>query len=149
MQRITATLLILVTVSMKKIVPAIIPFLILLMCGCSDNAVKEDTKEQIEQSGTIERYKLYPTQNMWTFVKLDTRTGKMWLVQYSVKGDDERFEYVLNPDKLVTSEQKVNGRFELYETKNMYNFILLDRLDGDTWQVQWSFEKENRFVVPI
>lgn len=24
------------------------------------------------------RFKLYPTNNMWTFLKLDTRNGKIW-----------------------------------------------------------------------
>lgn len=43
----------------------------------------------IVASNTIseENYKLYPTDNMWTFLKLDTRTGKIWQVQYSVNSD--------------------------------------------------------------
>ena len=41
------------------------------------------------------------------------------------------------------------GRFELYSTQNIYNFILLDRIDGKVWQVQWPFDEENRAVVPI
>ena len=28
-------------------------------------------------------------------------------------------------------------------------FILLDRIDGKVWQVQWSFDEENRTVVPV
>ena len=42
------------------------------------------------------QYKLFPTQNMWTFLKLDTMTGKIWQVQYSTKGPEYRFETVLN-----------------------------------------------------
>ena len=34
----------------------------------------------------IDRYKLYPTQNTWTFLELDTQTGRVWQVQYSVQG---------------------------------------------------------------
>ena len=26
-------------------------------------------------------YRLFPTQNMWTFIKLNTRNGQMWQVQ--------------------------------------------------------------------
>ena len=126
---------------------------LLVMGGCTDNepkpTSKEEVREQLIQTYDIERFKLFSTQNMWTFIKLDTQTGQMWQVQYSVKGDEERFEYDLSPNPLVTTDRKVNGRFELYPTQNIYNFILLDRIDGKTWQVQWSFDEENRAVIPI
>lgn len=38
-----------------------------------------------------------------------------------------RFEYDLNPNALVVNGKKVNGRFELYPTQNIYNFILLEQ----------------------
>jgi len=138
---------------MKRFVSQFLLSLLLVMVGCTDKApkptLKEEVKEQLIQTYDIERFKLFSTQNMWTFIKLDTQTGQMWQVQYSVKGDEERFEYDLNPNPLITTDKKVNGRFELYPTQNIYNFILLDRIDGKTWQVQWSFDKENRAVIPI
>lgn len=138
---------------MKKIVLPFMLLFLLVMVGCTDNAPKptskEGVREQLIQTYDIERFKLFSTQNMWTFIKLDTQTGQMWQVQYSVKGDEERFEYDLNPNPLITTDRKVNGRFELYPTQNIYNFILLDRIDGKTWQVQWSFDEENRTVIPI
>ena len=93
------------------------------------------------------RYKLFPNQNMWTFLKLDTMTGKIWQVQYSTKGPEYRFETVLNSRAL--NQKKNVGRFTLYPTQNTYNFILLDQIDGHTYQVQWNGEVENRLVVPI
>lgn len=84
---------------------------------------------------------------MWTFVKLDTSNGKMWQVQYSVKGDEYRFESVLNDVELINSQ--INGRYELYPTKNMFNFILLDTFKGVTYQVQWSTKPDDRAVIPI
>ena len=39
--------------------------------------------------------------------------------------------------------------FKLYPTQNMYTFILLDRINGETYQVQWSQEYSNRLVIPI
>lgn len=93
-------------------------------------------------------YKLYPTQNIWTFLKLNTRNGKIWQVQFSVKGDDYRFETPLNEIPLTKYLEK-DGRYELYPTQNMYNFILLDRENGDCYQVQWSNEPEERGIVPI
>lgn len=102
-------------------------------------------------SDSDERYKLYPTQNMWTFLKLDTETGKIWQVQYSIKGNDTRFEVPLNSGniaKTLNKKQKI-GRYALYETRNMYNFILLDQIDGDTYQVQWSGDENNRMLMRI
>ncbi|MCM1030693.1 MAG: hypothetical protein NC410_04500 [Oscillibacter sp.] len=96
----------------------------------------------------IVTYKLFPTQNMWTFIKLNTRNGQMWQVQYDTKGDN-RIETFLNLSPLVCKEKEINGRFTLYPTQNIYNFILLDQIDGKIWQVQWSFEFENRLIWPI
>ena len=93
----------------------------------------------------IDRYKLYPTQNTWTFLELDTQTGRVWQVQYSVQGSSYRFKTRLNSWSLLeASDLQVSGRFELYPTQNMYNFVLLDKISGKTWQVQWSTEYNNR-----
>ena len=100
-----------------------------------------------EEKTTLYPFKLYPTENMWTFIKLDTRNGKMWQVQYSVKGEDYRFEVPLNTTALY--DGTAAGRFELYPTQNIYNFILLDRAEGSTWQVQWSSDPESQAVIPI
>ena len=102
---------------------------------------KQEIKENV-------RYRLYPTENNWTLLKLDTRTGKIWQVQYSVN-DNNRGEVVLNNTELTSGPNAENGRYMLYPTKNMYNFILLDQIDGKTWQVQWSFDMGNRMVLPI
>ena len=92
-------------------------------------------------------YRLFPTQNIWTFIKLNTRNGQMWQVQYSTK--DNQLEVPLSLITRVSSEGEANGRFFLYPTQNMYNFILLDQLDGRVWQVQWSIELKERMVIPI
>lgn len=100
-------------------------------------------------------FKLYPTENMWTFIELDTTSGRLWQVQYTVEKDAQkyRFKTPLNlSDKRVDShfpDAIIPGRFELYKTQNMYNFILLDTLEGSTWQVQWSTDWEKRGVMPI
>lgn len=97
-------------------------------------------------------YKLYPTENMWTFLELETFSGRIWQVQYSVKGPDYRFKTILNGDSMIPfldSEGEFAGRFELYKTQNMYNFILLDTATGSTWQVQWSTDAKDRAVLRI
>ncbi len=94
------------------------------------------------------RFKMFPTENIWTFLKLDTRSGKIWQVQYSVD-NSFRGEVELNNKELATGDAAENGRFTLYQTKNMYNFILLDQIDGKMWQVQWSVDEENRVIIPV
>jgi hypothetical protein len=89
------------------------------------------------------RYKLYPTQNKWTFLELDTQTGRIWQVQYSVDGPEYRFKSNLNIWSLLKdNDLQVSGRFELYPTQNIYNFVLLDKISGRAWQVQWSTEND-------
>lgn len=100
------------------------------------------------QNDDVVIYRLFPTQNMWTFIKLNTRNGQMWQVQYDVEGDN-RMETYLNFVPLVSKENELNGRFTLYSTQNIYTFILLDQLDGKMWQVQWSMEANNKLIIPI
>ena len=78
-------------------------------------------------------------------------TGRIWQVQYSTKGADYRFETVLNSVDiaLLNKLTKEIGRYTLYPTENTYNFILLDQINGYTYQVQWNGDKENRAVLPI
>lgn len=122
--------------------------------ACSQNATAVNQElngiSKITELVTPSAYKLYATDNMWTFLELDTATGIIWQVQYSVKGDDYRFKSTLNTFSLLPEGQKeIAGRFELYKTQNLYNFILVDTRDGRTWQVQWSTEPENRGIMPI
>jgi hypothetical protein len=91
---------------------------------------------------------MFPTDNIWTFLKLDTRSGKIWQVQYSIN-DNYRGEIELSNKALIAGDKAENGRFTLYPTKNMFNFILLDQIDGKMWQVQWSTEEENRVLIPM
>lgn len=92
-------------------------------------------------------YRLYPTQNIWTFIKLNTSNGEMTQVQFSM--DDNRMESPLLDYPLVYGDDVQVGRFALYPTQNIWTFILLDQIDGDTYQVQWSTSPENRGVLPI
>lgn len=92
-------------------------------------------------------YRLFSTRNMYTFIKLNTRNGQMWQVQWSTS--DNTFQVPLSLTSRVSSEEEKNGRFFLYPTTNIFNFILLDQIDGRVWQVQWSIERKNRMVIPI
>lgn len=92
-------------------------------------------------------YRLFATRNMYTFIKLNTRNGQMWQVQWGTESK-YRFENILSDIPRVDKEEEKNGRFFLYPTTNIYNFVLLDQINGRSWQVQWGKEAD-RMVIPI
>ena len=102
------------------------------------------------ESKMAERYKLYPTENMWTFLKLDTKTGRVWQVQYAINSNSRiQSQFVsvrLSWDEDWGALSNI-GRFELYPTQNMYTFLLMDKKLGTIWQIQWSTDPDNRGVV--
>lgn len=112
----------------------------------TEKLVEKQTK--IQQL-TVPSYKLFPTTNYWTFLKLDTRNGKIWQVHFTISKDGYEGELILNSSSLIWDDKEINGRFTLYPTENMYNFILLDQLNGTTYQVQWNNDENKRFVSRI
>lgn len=107
---------------------------------------QSDSLSMSESILNIQNFKMYQTNNIWNFLKLDTRNGKVWQVQFSTESS-ERFTNIINDEPLIfSSEKEIAGRFELYPTKNIYIFILLDKLKGWTFQVQWSIKPEERFL---
>lgn len=110
---------------------------------------KQVVKQAEIQLLEVPIYQLFPTENYWTFIKLDTRNGKMWQVHFTISEEGYEGELILNSRSLVWDDREINGRFTLYPTKNMYNFILLDQLNGETYQVQWNNDREKRFVSRI
>ena len=123
--------------------------LFLLVLTLSTMTAFSQTAAENINVGDAPTYKLYKTQNMWVFIKLNTQTGRMKMVQYSVNDDADRGEFDLNMTNLAIGKKQINGRFTLTPTDNMWNFLLLDQIDGDVWQVQWSFEPRNRGLVKI
>ena len=93
-------------------------------------------------------YRLFATKNMYTFIKLNTRNGQMWQVQWGTESKYQ-FENTLSDISQVSKDDEMNGRFFLYPTTNIYHFILLDQIDGRVWQVQWSLEANERMVNRI
>lgn len=97
-------------------------------------------------------YQLYPTQNMWNFLELNTATGQIYQVQFSMDSD-KRFYSPINSQILTSSYRKYvgldTGRFELYPTQNIYTFLMLDKISGHVWQVQWGLKDKDRFIIKI
>jgi len=120
----------------------------MLFSTISFTQISELSNQNIPSDSSF-AYKLFFTQNMYTFIKLNTRNGQMWQVQWSTKGSDYRYESTLSDILLVNKKEEKNGRFILYPTTNMYNFVLLDQIDGRAWQVQWSIEAKDRMILRI
>ena len=129
---------------MKKIITFLAVAIISLGCFAQSSSSKPPKYSDNPSA----KFQLYPTQNMWNFIKLNTQTGEMWQVQYSINDKNNRLGFVMNDRDLVgIGDEHVNGRFTLYPTENMYTFILLDTIDGRCWQVQWSTKAENRGII--
>lgn len=125
-------------------------FLILVML-LTTSAFAQNNQEspaQYVSSDSVVNFRLFATRNMYTFIKLDTRNGRMWQIQWHTKGSDYRYETTLSDISRVSPEDERMGRFFLYPTTNIYTFILLDQVDGRTWQVQWG-SSEERMVLRI
>ena len=92
-------------------------------------------------------YKLYQTENTYNLIKLNTATGQLWQVQYGMGSSSTRMEVPI--DDICLSLFSYPGRYELYPTKNIYTFILLDTEEGYTYQVQWNTDPNKRFRIRI
>jgi len=96
-------------------------------------------------------YRLFRTLNIYTLLKLDTRTGQIWQVQWG--DENHRFTVPLSTAILLSASTKEHptiakpGRFTLCPTENIYTFVLLDQEDGRTWQIQWGDEKKRLIWV--
>ena len=87
----------------------------------------------------------------WT-ENIESRT-KEWEEMYNSKPDsivsaeDKEYwrPYTLE-ERIEISDIAQNGRFKLYPTDNRYNFIMVDVINGRTWQVQWNIDDDKRLV---
>lgn len=95
-----------------------------------------------------QRYKLYQTDNIYTFLQLDTKTGMIEQVQWSLVSDNEG-SVSINIEDLTSGLGCGSGSFELYPTKNMYQYLLLDKTTGRKWHVQWGMESSKRWIRRI
>lgn len=105
----------------------------------------EDIDMRILKYEIKNRYKFYPTENIYNFLKLDTHTGRIEQVQWSLDTDKEGSVVINNEDLSWMS----GSLFELYPTQNIYQFLLLDKTNGRAWHVQWGMEDKKRWIRRI
>ncbi len=141
-------------VSLTKLYTVMKKLMMILMCMMSMTVFAQD-KPPVQVATTMiqnqnAKFQLFPTQNIYVFLKLNTATGEITIVQYGMSRD-ERVEVKLESEvyPLVQPEDEQPGRFFLYPTTNIYNFIMLDQIDGRIWQVQWDTKPDNRIIFKI
>ena len=130
---------------MKHIITFIFGLFLCIPMFSQQTSVSQAQKDSIlvqmgkyfEKCGQIGRYKVYPTNNTYTSLKLDTATGGIWALQIGI-GTTDRLSYRIVAPLEDEPETYIIGRYELYPTNNNYNFILQDTIDGYSYQVQWS-----------
>lgn len=133
---------------MKKLL-TIFAAMCLSLSAYSQSSLQSNTKQTVASPDNKVNFRLFQTNNRWIFLKLDTRNGKITLVQYSTEGTDKMLECCLNSESLVVDDLSKPGRFFLYPTENTFNFLLLDQEDGRVWQVQWDFDASKRGIWRI
>ena len=85
----------------------------------------------------IERYKLYPTENINIHLKLDTKKGNVYMVQRTNNAPSQEIlinvlpiimlysnEYVRKWTDGEIEHKEVIGRYELYPTENIWTFLM-------------------------
>lgn len=91
------------------------------------------------------KYELFKTKNMWTYILLDKDTGKLWQCQYSVKGVEYISSWAIN---LVDLSSSKHSRFTIQPLTSMYQYYLIDEETGEMWKFQWTTDGENyRWIV--
>lgn len=129
---------------MKKALLVVV-LIVAMTAGAQTNS---DTKVYFSPDTNV-TYRLFKTQNMHIFIKLNTSNGTMKLVQFSTSNTRNMMQADLSDIELAIGAEAKNGRFYLYPTDNFYTFLLLDQIDGRVWQVQWSTDPENRGILRI
>ena len=125
---------------------------VLVNINAKGQTIKENDLVRISnyQSPTPAKFRLYPTSNRFTYLRLNTTNGFIDIVQYST-ADDNRMIYPLSVYPVVMDFFNIGtlDRFTIYPTQNVYNFLLLDQVYGNTYQVQWSQDSTMRGVEEI
>jgi hypothetical protein len=120
--------------------------LLAVVCAATTVVAEEEASlDQCVADPTNATFRIFQTRNVWTFLKLDTRTGIVWQVQWG----DHAVILPINTDPLVPKGAAQPGRFTLCATKNIFTFLLLDQQDGRLWGVQWNIDDKKRFISPL
>ena len=113
-----------------------------LQIGLSDSDQLKSVLSDYKNAETIDYYTQKHNDDM-----------KYWEENYNsmpdsiVSAEDKKyFKPMSLEDRLSWMKVGKNGRFKLYPTDNTFNFIMVDVINGDTYQVQWHTDIDKRLV---
>ena len=89
-----------------------------------------------ESSVWTNRFKIFPTKNMWNFILLDSYNGRLWQVQYSTENFDNLMCIPINNTALI--DDVSYSLFTIQPLTSMYQYYLINEQNGDMWKFQWS-----------
>ncbi len=82
-----------------------------------------------------DRYILYKTKNIWTYILLDKCTGRLWQCQYSIDKDENIFSIAINSESFSDSP---TSKFTIQPLVSMYQYYLVNEETGEMWKFQWT-----------
>ena len=103
---------------MKRILIILVSLVFSIGTFSQNYSSESNTKSTVASPDDNVNFRLFQTNNRWTFLKLDTRNGVITHVQYSTENRSEMIEYSLNSLPLVEEVDAKPGRFFLYPTEN-------------------------------
>ena len=133
---------------MKKNIIIIIILLMTISSFAQNQTDKYENSLNQRNENYIRKYRLFPTINARYFIKLNTRTGQMWQIDFDSK-DKNQLEIPLNNLSLVAKQKEVDNRFTLYPTENSWSFLLLDQINGKIWQTQWDLKPNKSEIFTL
>jgi hypothetical protein len=126
--------------------------ILLLLCLLVSFQCAAQTQDRLPEpsQNPSATFRLFRTKNVYMLLKLDTRTGQIWQVQWGSE-PKQMFTGTVNKTMLLPADPThptvlEPGRFTLEPTDNIFTFVLIDQDDGRTWRVQWG---DNPFIMPI
>jgi hypothetical protein len=94
-----------------------------------------------------DRYVLYKTKNIWTYILLDKCTGKLWQCQYSIDGIENITSIGINSASFSDSP---TSKFTIQPLVSMFQYYLINEETGDMWKFQWSTKGDDyRWIEKI
>lgn len=109
---------------MKKI------YILLIFFLCTKHALFSQT------------FVFYQTENIHNQLRLNVKTGEVYQIQ------DNGLKFVVHQGDSLNRSNLT--RYELFKTKNMWTYILLDKISGKLWQCQFSVKGVDYiFSIPI
>jgi len=105
--------------------------------------------EELELSnsnGYYPIYRFYPYSKSDVLFKLNTADGTLSFIEFNLKGNVRKVEYV-NSKPLVSEEEQFRGRFAFAQIGGDLNsWILMDKETGELWEIRNKNLVKNSFA---